>query len=178
MDTVEPPEFRDWAAAARPRLRRTAYLLSGDWHLAEDLAQETLLRMYAVWGRVTRIGAPDAYARRTLINLYRSTLRRPSRREYLTDVMPELAAELEGDVADAYRAAHEQYIADREGIEVVPELAGISAGGMPVRVKCLHALAGHALAAGPGVNPIGDRALELATWSPEVCECVDYSSAL
>lgn len=89
-----------------------------------------------------------------------------------TGVMPELAAELEGDVADAYRAAHEQYIADREGIEVVPELAGISAGGMPVRVKCLHALAGHALAAGPGVNPIGDRALELCSWSPDRCECV------
>ena len=89
-----------------------------------------------------------------------------------TGVMPELAAELEGDVADAYQAAHEQYIADREGIEVVPELAGISAGGMPVRVKCLHALAGHALAAGPGVNPIGDRALELCSWSPAICECV------
>ncbi len=89
-----------------------------------------------------------------------------------TGVMPELAAELEGDVADAYRAAHEQYIADREGIEVVPELAGISAGGMPVRVKCLHALAGHALAAGPGVNPIGDRALDLCSWSPDRCECV------
>ena len=89
-----------------------------------------------------------------------------------TGVMPELAAELEGDVADAYQAAHEQYIADREGIEVVPELAGISAGGMPIRVKCLHALAGHALAAGPGVNPIGDRALELCSWSPDRCECV------
>jgi len=88
-----------------------------------------------------------------------------------TGVMPELAAELEGDVADAYQAAHEQYIADREGIEVVPELAGISAGGMPVRVKCLHALAGHALAAGPGVNPIGDRVLELCSWSPDRCEC-------
>jgi RNA polymerase sigma-70 factor (sigma-E family) len=92
VGTRERPEFRDWATAARPRLRRTAYLLSGDWHLAEDLAQETLMRLYAVWGRVAQAGAPDAYARRTLINLYRSTLRRPSRREYLTDVMPELAA--------------------------------------------------------------------------------------
>jgi hypothetical protein len=42
---------------------------------------------------------------------------------------------------------------------------------MPVRVKCLHALVGHALAAGPGVNPIGDAALALADWSPDVCEC-------
>lgn len=86
-------------------------------------------------------------------------------------VMPTLAALLVDDVADAYRAAHEQYIADREGIAFVEEIAGISAGGMPTRVKCLHALAGHALAAGPGVNPIGDLALELCGWSPDRCEC-------
>ena len=86
-------------------------------------------------------------------------------------VMPELAALLVDDVADEYRAAHEQYVADREGIEFVEEIAGISAGGMPTRVKCLHALAGHALAAGPGVNPIGDMALELCGWSPSRCEC-------
>jgi hypothetical protein len=88
-----------------------------------------------------------------------------------TGVMPELAALLEGGTADAYRAAHASYIADRETIDVVPEIAGISAGGMPERVKCLHALVAHSLAAGPGVNPIGDLALERATWSPAVCEC-------
>ena len=86
-------------------------------------------------------------------------------------VMPTLAALLVDDVADAYTAAHEQYLADRESIEHVEEIAGISAGGMPTRVKCLHALAGHALAAGPGVNPIGDLALELSGWSPSRCEC-------
>ena len=53
----------------------------------------------------------------------------------------------------------------------LPEIAGYSAGGMPDRVKCLHALAAHSLAAGPGVNPIGDLALERATWSPERCQC-------
>jgi hypothetical protein len=87
--------------------------------------------------------------------------------------MPELAGLLEGDVADAYRSAHESYLADREGIEQVPEIAGISAGGMPTRVKCLHALGAHALAAGPGVNPIGDLALERADWTPDVCECLE-----
>ena len=85
--------------------------------------------------------------------------------------MPELAALLEGDVAAAYRAAHEQYLADREQYGTVEEISGISAGGMPERVKCLHALVGHALAAGPGVNPIGDLALAEASWSPEVCQC-------
>ena len=86
-------------------------------------------------------------------------------------VMPELAALLEGETAERYAAAHAQYIADREGIEFVEEIAGISAGGMPTRVKCLHALAAHSLAAGPGVNPIGDLALERADWSPTICQC-------
>lgn len=79
--------------------------------------------------------------------------------------------------AAAYQAAHLAYIADRdavaaaEGMEPVTEIAGISAGGMPTRVKCLHALAGHALAAGPGVNPVGDLALEACSWKPSVCAC-------
>lgn len=69
-------------------------------------------------------------------------------------------------LADAYRLAHEAYLADREAIAVVPELAGVSAGGMPSRVKCLHVLVAHSLAAGPGVNPLGDRALSLlADWA-------------
>ena len=82
--------------------------------------------------------------------------------------------ERDPEVAAAYRAAHEQYLADREQYGTVAEIAGVSAGGMPTRVKCLHALAGHTLAAGPGVNPIGDLALERSSWSPEVCRCPDY----
>lgn len=88
-------------------------------------------------------------------------------------VMPELLAELQADPEGpaAYRHAHEQYLADRAQFGEVAEIAGISAGGMPTRVKCLHALAAHALAAGPGVNPVGDAALERASWSPGVCAC-------
>lgn len=70
------------------------------------------------------------------------------------------------ELAAAYRAAHEAYLRDRDAVGAaagldVPEIEGISAGGMPTRVKCLHVLAGHALAAGPGVNPLGDEVLEL-----------------
>ena len=95
-------------------------------------------------------------------------------------VMPELAALLAEDetVAAAYRSAHEAYLADRAQFGEVPEIDGISAGGMPTRVKCLHALAGHALAAGPGVNPIGDAALARSSWSPEVCRCEEPGAAL
>ncbi|WP_158865042.1 DUF501 domain-containing protein [Leifsonia sp. AG29] len=90
-----------------------------------------------------------------------------------TQVMAEFSELLAADagVRGQYEAAHRQYLADRESIAHVDEIDGISAGGMPVRVKCLHALAAHALAAGPGVNPIGDLALERGTWSPAVCEC-------
>ena len=63
------------------------------------------------------------------------------------------------ELAAAYRRAHEAYLAARERLGVVPEIAGVSAGGMPDRVKCLHVLVAHALAAGPGVNPLGDEAL-------------------
>ena len=93
-------------------------------------------------------------------------------------LMAELQQRLadEPELAAAYQKAHEAYIADRDktGAELgldVPEIAGISAGGMPTRVKCLHALIGHSLAAGPGVNPIGDIALELCSWSPNRCVC-------
>lgn len=65
------------------------------------------------------------------------------------------------ELASAYAAAHEDYLRRRAQIADVPEIAGVSAGGMPTRVKCLHVLVGHALAAGPGVNPLGDEALEL-----------------
>jgi hypothetical protein len=94
-------------------------------------------------------------------------------------VMPELAEGLEDpDVAAAYRRAHEAYLADRAQYGQVEEIATVSAGGMPTRVKCLHALAGHALAAGPGVNPIGDAALERADWSPTRCVCAEPGAAL
>jgi hypothetical protein len=69
------------------------------------------------------------------------------------------------DLAAGYRKAHEAYLAAREEIADVPEIAGISAGGMPNRVKCLHVLAGQSLAQGPGVNPLGDEVLDaLGEW--------------
>src|SRR5690606_97779 len=78
-------------------------------------------------------------------------------------VMKEMTARLAADpeLAERYRAAHRDYLARRDAIEHVPELEGVSAGGMPGRVKCLHALLAHALAAGPGVNPFGDETREL-----------------
>jgi hypothetical protein len=82
-------------------------------------------------------------------------------------LMREMEDRLRSDpeLAAAYRAAHEAYLSDRRGLGDVAEIAGVSAGGMPDRVKCLHVLAAHALAAGPGVNPLGDEVLDrLGPW--------------
>jgi uncharacterized protein len=70
-----------------------------------------------------------------------------------------------------YRAAHERYLARRTAVQDVPEIAGVSAGGMPDRVKCLHVLVAHSLGAGPGVNPLGDEALDLLDpwWERHPC---------
>ena len=77
---------------------------------------------------------------------------------------------MDAELADSYRHAHERYLAARaelarEAGQSVPEIDGISAGGMPDRVKCLHVLAGQALAQGRGVNPLGDEVLDaLGAW--------------
>ena len=78
-------------------------------------------------------------------------------------LMKEMQARLgeEPDLAAGYQAAHESYLAFRRTLGDVPEIDGVTVGGMPDRVKCLHVLAGHALAAGPGVNPLGDEVLDL-----------------
>lgn len=77
-------------------------------------------------------------------------------------LMRDMTSRLEADpeLAARYGAAHQDYLDRRRALGDVPEIDGVSAGGMPTRVKCLHSLAGHALAAGPGVNPLGDEAVE------------------
>ncbi|WP_062078007.1 DUF501 domain-containing protein [Demequina globuliformis] len=90
-------------------------------------------------------------------------------------VMKDMTERLGQDeaLAEAYRAAHERYLAERYVLEDVPEIHGISAGGMPDRVKCLHVLVGYSLAAGRGVNPLGDEALDMIAhaWTPDRCTC-------
>jgi len=92
-------------------------------------------------------------------------------------LMREMSERLADDdeLATAYAAAHADYLRRRARIAEVPELADVSAGGMPTRVKCLHVLAAHALAAGPGVNPLGDEALEALDpwWANGPCTGAD-----
>ncbi|GAA4108319.1 DUF501 domain-containing protein [Enteractinococcus coprophilus] len=96
-------------------------------------------------------------------------------------VMEDMTKRLTEDpeLAAAYRRAHEQYLSARarigeiSAVGPVPEIDGVTAGGMPERVKCIHVLVGHSLAEGPGVNPLGDEALALMRhdFDPAVCRC-------
>ncbi|MFB7538883.1 SigE family RNA polymerase sigma factor [Streptomyces zaomyceticus] len=85
-------EFLEFAAARTGHLFRSACLLtSGDTHLAEDLTQETLGRMYALWGRVTRVGNPAAYAQTVLVRTFLSHQRRRSATERPLGELPDRA---------------------------------------------------------------------------------------
>ncbi|MGI8576903.1 MAG: DUF501 domain-containing protein [Nocardioidaceae bacterium] len=82
---------------------------------------------------------------------------------------------VDSPLADRYRRAHAAYLAARAEHGHVPEIEGLSAGGMPDRVKCLHALVAHSLATGPGANPLGDEALAMVGpwWREGPCVRVD-----
>jgi len=78
---------------------------------------------------------------------------------------------LDPELRRAYGDAHRSYLEARAELGDVPEIDGVSAGGMPDRVKCLHVLLAHSLAAGPGVNPLGDEVVDLVGewWEPHTC---------
>jgi hypothetical protein len=89
----------------------------------------------------------------------------------MADMNERLAVDAE--LSGAYAAAHDDYLAARAALQMdVPEVEGISAGGMPNRVKCLHSLVAHSLSAGPDVNPLGDQALSKLPdwWKEQPCE--------
>lgn len=104
----------------------------------------------------------------TLYYLTHPALTAAASRLESSSVMREMTQRLREDpeLAAAYRRAHEAYLAERDAIE--PLGTTFSAGGMPDRVKCLHALMAHSLAKGPGVNPIGDEALAMLADDPSL----------
>jgi RNA polymerase sigma-70 factor (sigma-E family) len=89
--TPDEAGFRSWLAVRTPALRRKAALLCGDWHRADDLVQDTLIALYAVWPRVSRGSNVDAYANRVLVSKFIDEKRRPWRREHLVDDVPDTA---------------------------------------------------------------------------------------
>ncbi len=84
-------EFRDYVAARASRLRRTAYLICGDWHRADDVVQSALVTLYLNWDRVRDRGSLDAYVRAALVTRAVDESRRPWRRERATHQLPDTA---------------------------------------------------------------------------------------
>ena len=90
--------FVEFAQAASARLRRTAYLMCGDWDLASDHVQEGLIRVYVAWPRLTRSGGEYAYARRAVVSALIDHARRRSSTEVVGEVTLERSSEQ--DVAE------------------------------------------------------------------------------
>lgn len=87
MSPVDEAAFRAFAAAHRPALRRAAFLLSGDWHQADDLVQTTLVKLFVAWPRVRSRESPEGYTHRILVRCYLDERRRPWRRESPVDTI-------------------------------------------------------------------------------------------
>lgn len=79
-------EFVEFARSARLRLRRTAYLLCGDWDRANDFVQEGLIRLYVAWPRMHRAGREYGYANKAVVSAFLDQARRHSSREVPTDL--------------------------------------------------------------------------------------------
>jgi RNA polymerase sigma-70 factor (sigma-E family) len=108
--------FRAFAATRAAPLRRSAYLLCGDWHLAEDLAQETLAKAYLHWHRVQSVGNPDAYVRRILLNEARTHWRRRD--------IPVLSNTGPVDAEPALDGAEEEVVRRAELLQALMRLPG------------------------------------------------------
>ena len=91
MRKAREREFDEFVLARQHRLLRSAYLLCGDWHLAEDLTQNALAKVYVVWGRIQRVDNVDGYVHRVLYRTFVDTYRRRRKQEILSAAVPDVA---------------------------------------------------------------------------------------
>ncbi|MEV8378863.1 SigE family RNA polymerase sigma factor [Kribbella sp. NPDC056861] len=143
-------EFSDFTAARGTQMFRTAYLLAGDRHSAEDLLQSTLSKLFSVWGRFSKVENPDAYARTVMVRTYIADQRK-TRREQPTLKLPDsvrsgedtalrltLLAALSSLPGRDRAIVVLRYWEDRS-IQETAEILGLSA--RVVRTRCHRALA-------------------------------------
>jgi RNA polymerase sigma-70 factor (sigma-E family) len=169
MTPADRDEFASFAAAVAPRLRRTGYLMCGNWHTAEDLTQTTLAKLFASWGRISRHDSLGAYATRTLLNTYLAEKRRRRSSEVLTAELPDrpaqdagpeqrldIMAALSGLPPRARAIVVLRYWSD-QSIEQVADLMGCSPGNVKSQsaraLQRLRLLLGEELAE-PGLSTV------------------------
>lgn len=99
MEQRDEQEFAEYFVARRDAVRRSAYLLCGDWHRADDLAQTAFVALHRQWRKIRDRGALDAYVRRTLVRAMIDETRRPWRRERSVEQLPEVT-QPDGEVGD------------------------------------------------------------------------------
>lgn len=117
----EDPEFSDFVAARSRSLLRTAFLLTGDHQLAEDLVQTALTKTYLAWGRISDKGAAEAYVRRTMLTTHTSWWRRRSNSETPVQLFPDQGYDTSFEHSDerARLWAHLQSLPPRQRAVVV-----------------------------------------------------------
>ncbi len=108
MGPADDAQFADYVTARRATVRRTAYLLCGDWHQADDLTQTAFVKLYGSWHRVRDRAALDSYVRTCLLRATVDESRRPWRRERAVDAVPDTPApsDIASTVADRELVSH------------------------------------------------------------------------
>jgi RNA polymerase sigma-70 factor (sigma-E family) len=110
-DRSDRSDFDAFARARSRPLLQASWLLTGDWQLAEDLLQTSLVKVYLAWGRIRREGNAEAYARRVLVTTWLTGRRRRWHREVATGTVPDVAGSLDDFAAVDLRSAVVQALA-------------------------------------------------------------------
>lgn len=140
MRAADDAEFSRYVSARRDAVRRTAFLLCGDWHQADDLTQTAFVKLYGAWGRIRDRGALDAYVRSTLVRATVDESRRPWRREKAVDAVPDIPApsDIASTVADreAVRAALASVPPGQRAVLVLRYFDGLDVAATAAALRC------------------------------------------
>jgi RNA polymerase sigma-70 factor (sigma-E family) len=139
-DDAVDAEFSAYVAARRDQVRRTAYLLCGDWHRADDLTQTAFVKLYGAWRRIADRGALDAYVRTCLVRATVDESRRPWRRQRAVDAVPDNPApsDIASTVADRemVRAALERVPPGQRAVLVLRYFEGLDVAATAAALGC------------------------------------------
>jgi RNA polymerase sigma-70 factor (sigma-E family) len=140
VDQREEQEFAEYFAARREAVRRMAYMMCGDWHRADDLAQTAFIALHRHWRKVRDKGALDAYVRRTLTRAVIDEFRRPWRREHSVEVLPDRPVESGDDDSVATRqallAGLQKVPPKQRAVLVLRFLEGLDVAGVAEVMRC------------------------------------------